>query len=349
MLGQQLYNVTVDDDNSIIQYSDGWQTFGADVGVGGSYRVTQATNATALVEFQGVAIFLLSPHWPYDVAIQAQLDSQPPYIIQLMEPEPLAKLDGSQEPGRSRIAWSWEGLDNRVHQLRIGAVPFSKLTVVDGFIITHVNESTSHSSSSSTTAVKTASAVQSDQSTLEPISFHHQSVRNALAIGVGIGVALVALAASLSSFIYIRWKRRGRLAGPSRGTLKVDLENDFHPLPKPRALSSLYAQSSPGSIAALSPRQRPPGTSNTLESTSQIRCPPTARLTYLLNHRTTLDYPPPGYYDCVGPNLKQAWENCTTSKISASTDCASRSSPPTSNPSITGNHLYYVKHEHPLL
>ncbi|KXN93035.1 hypothetical protein AN958_10098 [Leucoagaricus sp. SymC.cos] len=43
----------------------------------GSHIIAQDPEATAIVEFRGVAVYFLSPLWPWSVTTQVQLDSQP--------------------------------------------------------------------------------------------------------------------------------------------------------------------------------------------------------------------------------------------------------------------------------
>lgn len=81
----------------------------------------------------GVAVYFLSPLWPYHVTTQVQLDSQAPVLINLVDTS-LPDQGGGPETVQSGVLWSATGLNNSIHQLVISIGNGEPFAIVDGFM-----------------------------------------------------------------------------------------------------------------------------------------------------------------------------------------------------------------------
>jgi hypothetical protein len=97
--------------------------------------VIRCQNQILLNVFLGVAVYLLSPLWPYSVQVQVTLDDNPPAIVDLRDYSvPFSPQEGG-ETAPFRVVWSMMGLDNTVHTMKIGLPRIDgRYAVVDGIM-----------------------------------------------------------------------------------------------------------------------------------------------------------------------------------------------------------------------
>jgi hypothetical protein len=65
--------------------------------------------------FLGVAVYYLSPLWPYDVSTLLSLDGGQSVLVSLRGPD--FSLSGDSQTSQSSVAWSATGLTNTSHTL----------------------------------------------------------------------------------------------------------------------------------------------------------------------------------------------------------------------------------------
>ncbi|KAF9445838.1 hypothetical protein P691DRAFT_244559 [Macrolepiota fuliginosa MF-IS2] len=308
VFGQELSNVTIDDNNSAIRYIGNWNLSAWNVlDEGGYHMLTDDPNAVAIFEFTGVAVFFLSPRWPYDVTTQVQLDSSPPEVLSLRDLD-TPKSDGGGESVGSHIIWGVEDLANQSHQLRISVAAGQQWAIVDGLVFTTVNQSATPtgtvSRATSDTWTSTLSNIPVTSSTSSPSAPSHRTGESfrMLTIGLGVGIGFLVLTV-LSLAIYSIWYRRTRRLRYRKRSL--DLEKHFPPVPK--QLSGFPSPSSTASFGdsyILSPvdlapqrlHATPPFTSR------QSQSDPPAHSVGLDIRQSILEGPPPSYYDSMGPS-----------------------------------------------
>ncbi|KAJ3570646.1 hypothetical protein NP233_g4265 [Leucocoprinus birnbaumii] len=338
-LGQRLYNVTIDAESSMIRLSGSWvRTYNTQKTVGGTFWVANDTNATAVVEFQGVAIYFLASLEPLHLTTMAQLDSQAPYVLQLTTSDPSVLTDSSWQVRGSQAIWGWEGLDDGVHQLAISVVPGDITAIVDGFAITRVN---------STFIQPTAPPAQ----TLAP-DHRAQDSRKLLIIGVLVGVALIALSAALCLTVYLRRKSRSRSTARPKRTLVPDLDSDFAPVPKSSHAFSRSEDSLDPILDITSSPSAPPAPAKPSDfpskEKSRMKYPLPVQLAYSENPGITFGLPPPGYYD--NPRSKRICASTLTSRTRPSTirfsDSVPLSPPPSFSSRLSGNPVHNAQHEY---
>jgi hypothetical protein len=150
-----LRNITVDDVDSMISYSGGWagDTSHADaLDYGGSlarnrnegdWATFTFTGALSTPEVQptrptdmsfchlGVAVYYLSPRWPYYVSTRLSLDGGASVLVNLTDPNAPTVPWGARETEMYSILWSAAGLENKQHTVE---VTFGNFMVVDGFM-----------------------------------------------------------------------------------------------------------------------------------------------------------------------------------------------------------------------
>lgn len=147
-----LQNVTVDDNDSSIQYIGQWsQSDPNDLDYEGSHAYTTNSTSEAYVNFtgqyswilesdpkcnspEGVAVYFLSPLWPYAVSTALTLDSRPTNIVDLTDYDSPLTTGGGSETVRSAVVWSAENLSNMTHTLRISVGRGQQNTIVDGLM-----------------------------------------------------------------------------------------------------------------------------------------------------------------------------------------------------------------------
>lgn len=103
---------------------------------GGSHILTQNSNATASFNFTGVAIYFLSPLWPYLVNTAVSLDSGPILLIDLVDHSSSTSAVQGPETVESHVVWNATGLANGPHRLVISVGAGQPFAIVDGLIYT---------------------------------------------------------------------------------------------------------------------------------------------------------------------------------------------------------------------
>lgn len=155
-----LYNVTVDDQPTI-EYSANanWLSAVSPLNMGGSHMLSTDPAAQATFRFTGacscsfihvvffkfqcsigVAVYFMSPMWPYPVASSVSLDGGPRITIDLMDLS-RERTSGGPETIRSVVVWAATGLANIQHTLvvSVGRSPHAgpldpQYAIVDGFM-----------------------------------------------------------------------------------------------------------------------------------------------------------------------------------------------------------------------
>jgi len=148
-------NVTVDDKDSAIVYAPAgaWVPSASNsLDYGGAHTLTQNATATATFNFTGacvrviqlnhtyyqldnlgVAIYFLSPRWPYAVTTAVSLDSGPSFLIDLVDHgRPDAGV--GPETVQSQVVWNATGLANTRHTLVISVGQGQPYGIVDGLM-----------------------------------------------------------------------------------------------------------------------------------------------------------------------------------------------------------------------
>jgi len=83
--------------------------------------------------FSGVAIYYMSPEWPYTVNTLLTLDSDPPVVVDMTSSNTLPI--GSVGPNVvSQVLWGRTGLSNTEHTLVASLVTGGRYIVVDAFM-----------------------------------------------------------------------------------------------------------------------------------------------------------------------------------------------------------------------
>ncbi|KAF8967542.1 hypothetical protein BDZ97DRAFT_1755965 [Flammula alnicola] len=143
-------NVTFDDRDPSIVYAPAgaWvQSQNDTLDFGGGHMLTQNPNATATFKFTGVAIYFLSPKWPYEVNTAVSLDSGPLFLIDLVDHTSPSTGQGP-ETVQSAVVWNATGLNDTQHTLVISVGPGQSFGIVDGLIYTDPTLSPSTTTSS---------------------------------------------------------------------------------------------------------------------------------------------------------------------------------------------------------
>ncbi|XP_006456943.1 hypothetical protein AGABI2DRAFT_181357 [Agaricus bisporus var. bisporus H97] len=326
---QRFSNITVDDGDAAISYTGSWELSAvSELDVGGRHMIAVHPDASAVFVFQGVAIYFSSPLWPYNVTTQVQLDSGPPMILDLRDVNSPEATSGGPETVKSQIIWGMEGLSDQTHQLKISVAPGDQLAVIDGLIVTVVDKTTAFdvSTGPAGTTTSIASIVATSATTTVTLAATvspgggESSDKPVVPIGIGIGIGVGALALLVASVLLYKYCHRRRRCRTSRGTLHLDLENDFPPTIRrpPRCATLSPTVSSPDtSVAgdALIPPliQTVPKDPSTIQTESKdpstslpeygSLLPPTSSppTHYMRNalRRITFNRPPPAYHECV--------------------------------------------------
>ncbi|KAJ7059557.1 hypothetical protein C8F01DRAFT_1084715 [Mycena amicta] len=117
-----------------------------------------ATCASAVLTFTGVAVYFLSPRWPYAVTTQLSLDDST-VVLDLTDHNASSTPPGGSESTPSSIVWSATGLTNSLHTVVVRMASGGQFAVVDGFITTVVDSD--FDSSMRTTSPSSSSPIPS--------------------------------------------------------------------------------------------------------------------------------------------------------------------------------------------
>ncbi|KDQ20879.1 hypothetical protein BOTBODRAFT_169586 [Botryobasidium botryosum FD-172 SS1] len=204
-----LRNITIDDNDPKIVYTGAWEPGSLHPSVqdyGGGHATSSDPNARASFTFTGVAVYYLSPLWPYTVNTKLTLDDTTPVNVDLTDHTGAGTVVGG---GDETVAWhviyGFTNLTNTTHTLVIS--PDTQFTIVDGLIYT-VADTTTSSTTSPQTATSSSSS-SSASSTTNPTP----SKTNNIAIGVGTGVGVLALLIALLALCLLCRDRRRRRLG----------------------------------------------------------------------------------------------------------------------------------------
>ncbi|KAJ6608520.1 hypothetical protein B0H10DRAFT_1815692 [Mycena sp. CBHHK59/15] len=127
-------NVTIDDTSSRISYAGNWEassTHLSGLDYGGSHTLSSDNAASATFKFNGVAVYYLSPRWPYAVSTRLSLDGNTPVLVNLTDPNASPTPAGGSESAPYSVLWSATGLTNMSHTV---VATYGNYIIVDGFM-----------------------------------------------------------------------------------------------------------------------------------------------------------------------------------------------------------------------
>jgi hypothetical protein len=203
----QFTNCTIDDTDDTVFYKGSWGEIGpTSLDYGSTHALSSDSSATAIFCFKGVAIYYMSPLWPYPVNSMVSLDGSPGECVSLQDSS-TPPTDGGPETVKSAPVWGVEGLKDGEHELIVSMCPGGQFVVVDAFIYTVANASATSSSSSSATHTGVVGAASSTPDPPTNSSPNHTTV---IAVS-SIIAALALLAALLACLFCFRRRRRKRL------------------------------------------------------------------------------------------------------------------------------------------
>ncbi|KAJ7585000.1 hypothetical protein C8J56DRAFT_140095 [Mycena floridula] len=148
------HNVTVDDTDASIVYSNGWSNsdFNNPLDYGGFHHLSENTTSTATFSFTGIAIYYMGPLWPYPVGAQVAIDSASSTLVDMQDYTRTTSANGG-ETVASGILFQVTGLQNGPHVLHVSFPDGKQYLALDGLIYTVQDDATSTSSSSSPTGI----------------------------------------------------------------------------------------------------------------------------------------------------------------------------------------------------
>ncbi|KAJ6526806.1 hypothetical protein B0H19DRAFT_1275641 [Mycena capillaripes] len=227
-----LLNVTVDDTSSLISYDGEWEpssTHLSGLDYGGSHTLSSDSGASATFIFTGVAVYYLSPRWPYDVSTRLSLDGGKPVLVNLTDPYTSPSPPGGAESALSSVGWSATGLANTSHTL---IATYGNFIIVDGFIYTvdngssPISSSSSASSSTSFSSSSTLSSSLSASATLAASSAGSSIIpTNPKALTIGLATAFglaVFIAGALVAFAFYQRRRHVRARSARKQSMLDD-------------------------------------------------------------------------------------------------------------------------------
>ncbi|KAF7345971.1 hypothetical protein MVEN_01619700 [Mycena venus] len=131
-----LRNVTVDDNDPSIIYSEGWNvsTTSNPLDFGGFLHFSANSTATASLTFRGVAVYLMGPFWSSSVGAQVILDGQGPFVIDLHDNGVSTDRGQGRETIQSQVVWGATELVDTDHTMVISMPPGAQFVVLDGLI-----------------------------------------------------------------------------------------------------------------------------------------------------------------------------------------------------------------------
>ncbi|KAG5634304.1 hypothetical protein H0H81_002475 [Sphagnurus paluster] len=242
------HNVTVNHQDPSIQYTPpaSWIVSApSTLDAAGTHMLTQDPAATATFTFTGVAVYFLSPLWPYAVNTAVSLDAAPPVLVDLVDhSRPTA--DGGPETVQSQVRWSAAGLANTKHTLVISVGARQSFAVVDALIYTTLDPASSATPPTSSMATFTAPLSTPSPPSSTSTSSSSSSSPHILPIILGTALGAIALLILLLLLICCCKRRRRR------------------PVSEPWSVTGIpYAVASPGPpVSTVPPPPPPPGAAN---------------------------------------------------------------------------------------
>lgn len=146
-----LKNVTLEDTDESISWEGVWTRispgFGNPEDGHNTYMSTRSRESYAEFKFTGVAVYFVSPRWPYPATTRLTLDPSSPDAVPLvLNLEDTDTKTTEEEFGRRLVLASATGLANVEHVVRVDVGEDvdgdedSELAIFDGFIYTAVEE-----------------------------------------------------------------------------------------------------------------------------------------------------------------------------------------------------------------
>ncbi|TDL17654.1 hypothetical protein BD410DRAFT_843451 [Rickenella mellea] len=192
-----LANITIDDSDPKIHYSGSWEPDSQHIShldYGGSHTVSSDPNGFATFTFTGVAVYYLSPLWPYPVNTSLGLDDAYPVVLDLMD-KTVTPTEGGAETTQSQVVYAFTGLPNTQHTLTVTMdTSGGQYIIMDGLIYTVIDNSTSVQSTS--------------PPAISPTLTQSDSSRKIVVIAASVGAVAIVLIALVVAFII--WQRKGR-------------------------------------------------------------------------------------------------------------------------------------------
>lgn len=193
------YNITVDDGSPSVVYRppDSWNVSSqTNLNIGGYHKLTVDSAAIANFTFTGVAVYFMSPRWPYRVNTQISLDSGAPILLDLVDHSRPDARQGS-ETVQSEVIWGASNLSNTRHSLVMSVGPGQPYAIVDALMYTVPGDGPGGGPSSASPAGSSDFGVSASPSVTSGNS-EKKTSSHTLAVVVGIvagvcGLILIAL------------------------------------------------------------------------------------------------------------------------------------------------------------
>ncbi|KAF5369706.1 hypothetical protein D9615_010177 [Tricholomella constricta] len=218
------HNVTIDDLDPSIVYNPraSWVLSSqSSLNVGGAHMLTQDMSATATFTFTGVAIYFMSPLWPYTVNTAVSLDSGPPILLDLVD-HSIPNVGEGPETVQSHVIWGAAGLPNTQHRLVISVGAGQPFAIVDSLIYTALDPEDlttssspssptpgpSSTSSSQSSATSTSSTTTSDAATTTSSTTPEDSSSHVLPIVLGTIFGALAVLIIAAGIWFCKRRRR---------------------------------------------------------------------------------------------------------------------------------------------
>lgn len=204
-LSWALTNITIDDTSSMINYKGSWDNSSlhtSSLDYGGSHTLSSDSSASATFTFTGVAVYYLSPLWPYWVNSTITIDGGDETTLNLTDPVASTTEPGGSESSPYGVRWSKTGLSNSSHEVVVSMASSGQWIVVDGFNYTVDNgsETVTSSAVSSTSASASATATGTNGG--------GGSGTNVLGIALGASLGAVTLLTAIVIFFFCYRRRR---------------------------------------------------------------------------------------------------------------------------------------------
>ncbi|KAK0199896.1 hypothetical protein DFS33DRAFT_1267393 [Desarmillaria ectypa] len=132
-----LTNITIDDTSSMINYKGSWDNSSShtsSLDYGGSHTLSSQNSASATFTFTGVAVYFLSPLWPYWVNSTITIDGRDETTLNLTDPFASTTDSGGSESSPYNVRWSKTGLSNSSHEVVVSMARSGSWVIVDGFM-----------------------------------------------------------------------------------------------------------------------------------------------------------------------------------------------------------------------